>query len=127
VPEADLPSIYRLSDLFAIASICEVQSLPTLQGGATGLPLVATDAVALPELVHDGVNGFLVEPGQPEVLAEAVSRILGDPELAAEMGQASLPIAQEHAETRTFDCYEALYHDTAMATADHLRRMPAPA
>lgn len=121
VSEPDLPSMYRLSDLFAIASICEVQSLPTLQGAATGLPLVATDAVALPELVHDGVNGFLVEPAQPEALAEAVSQILSDPELAAKMGQASLPIAQEHAESRTFDRYERLYHTTVLATADRRR------
>jgi 1,2-diacylglycerol 3-alpha-glucosyltransferase len=127
VSEADLPSVYRLSDLFAIASVCEVQSLPTLQGAATGLPLVATDAVALPELVHHGVNGFLVEPGQPEALAQAVSQILGDPELAARMGQASLPIAQEHAESCTFDRYEDLYHRTVLATADCLRRKSAAA
>jgi 1,2-diacylglycerol 3-alpha-glucosyltransferase len=126
VPEEDLPSIYRLSDLFAIASICEVQSLPTLQGAATGLPLVATDAVALPELVHSGLNGLLVEPGQPKALAEAVSQILGDPELASEMGQASLPIAQEHAETRTFDHYEDLYHETVLATAGRRQRSNKP-
>ena len=122
VPEADLPSIYRLSDLFAIASICEVQSLPTLQGAATGLPLVATDAVALPELVHDGVNGFLVEPCEPEAVAAAAAKILGDPELAASMGQASLPIAREHAESRTFDRYENLYRETILATAGRRRR-----
>ena len=58
VPEEDMPALYRAVDLFAIASICEVQSLPTLQAVATGLPVVAADAVALPELVHDGVNGF---------------------------------------------------------------------
>lgn len=127
VPEADLPSIYRLSDLFAIASICEVQSLPTLQGAATGLPLVATDAVALPELVHDGVNGFLVEPGEPEILARAVSKILADPELAAAMGRASLPVAQEHSETRTFDRYENLYRETLLAAAGRQRRQPASA
>jgi 1,2-diacylglycerol 3-alpha-glucosyltransferase len=127
VPEADLPSIYRLSDLFAIASICEVQSLPTLQGAASGLPLVATDAVALPELVHDGVNGFLVEPGQPEALAEAIGSILGDPKLAAKMGRASLPIALEHAESCTFDRYEDLYQRTVSAAAGRLRHRAASA
>lgn len=127
VPEEDLPSIYRLSDLFAIASICEVQSLPTLQGAATGLPLVATDAVALPELVHDGVNGFLVEPGEPEILAGAVGQILADPELAERMGRASVPIGQEHANSRTFDCYENLYHDVILATHDCQSGRPASA
>jgi glycosyltransferase involved in cell wall biosynthesis len=127
VPEDDLPSIYRLSDLFAIASICEVQSLPTLQGAATGLPLVATDAVALPELVHDGVNGFLVEPGEPEAVAGAISRILSDPQLAARMGQASVPIGREHANSRTFDCYENLYRDVILATSNRRQKRPASA
>lgn len=127
VPEDDLPSIYRLSDLFAIASICEVQSLPTLQGAATGLPLVATDAVALPELVHDGVNGFLVEPGEPEAVAGAISRILSDPQLAARMGQASVPIGREHANSRTFDCYENLYRDVILAASNRRQKQPASA
>ncbi|MEJ2732274.1 MAG: glycosyltransferase [Anaerolineae bacterium] len=108
VPEEDLPALYRASDLFAIASTCEVQSLPTLQAVATGLPVVAADAVALPELVHDGINGFLVPPGDPEAMANAIGHILADRSLAAQMGQASLSIAQPHAEERTFEAYENL-------------------
>lgn len=109
VPEEDMPALYRAVDLFAIASICEVQSLPTLQAVATGLPVVAANAVALPELVHDGANGFLVPPGDPKAMASAILDILSDPALAAQMGQKSLSIAQPHAETYTFDQYERLY------------------
>ena len=113
VPEADLPALYRSSDLFAIASICEVQSLPTLQAAATGLPVVAADAVALPELVRDGVNGFLVPPADPEGFAQAMDQILHDKAMARWMGVASLGIAQEHVEERTFDRYEALWLQAA--------------
>ncbi len=109
VPEEDLPAIYRASALFAISSICEVQSLPTLQAVATGLPVVAAEAVALPELVHDGVNGFLVPPHDHVALAEAMGRILTDRALATRMGEASLWLAQRHSETDTFDRYETLY------------------
>lgn len=109
VPEEDMPALYRAVDLFAIASTCEVQSLPTLQAVATGLPVVAVDAMALPELVHDGVNGFLVPPSEPEMMAKAILSILRDPGLAARMGQASLSIARPHAETHTFNLYENLY------------------
>jgi glycosyltransferase involved in cell wall biosynthesis len=109
VPEADLPDLYRISDLFAIASIYEVQSLPTLQAVATGLPVVAADAMALPELVHHGINGFLVPPADPQAMAEAILTLVRDPGRAAQMGQAGLPIAAGHAESRTFDQYEALY------------------
>lgn len=110
VPEEDMPALYRASDLFAIASVCEVQSLPTLQALATGLPVVAADAVALPELVHDGANGYLVPPGDPEATANAILGILDDSALAGQMGRAGLSIAQAHAETRTFDQYENLYY-----------------
>jgi glycosyltransferase involved in cell wall biosynthesis len=109
VPEADLPAIYRASDLFTIVATTEVQSLPTLQAAATGLPIVAADAVALPELVHDGVNGYLVPPYDPRALADAAGVIFGDPDLAARMGRESLGIAEPHAEKHTFDEYEDLY------------------
>jgi 1,2-diacylglycerol 3-alpha-glucosyltransferase len=109
VPEADLPALYRAVDLFAITSKCEVQSLPTLQAVATGLPVVAADAMALPELVHHERNGFLVQPDDPQATAEAILAIMRDPDLASRMGQASLPIARPHTESHTFDLYEALY------------------
>lgn len=109
VPEEDLPALYRSIDLFAIASTCEVQSLPTLQALATGKPVVAAHALALPELVRDGLNGFLVPPGDAEAMAQAMARILRDPELAERMGRAGLTIAQNHAQEHTFDRYEALY------------------
>ncbi len=111
VAEEDMPPLYRSVDLFAIASTCEVQSLPTLQAVATGLPVVAANALALPELVRDGENGFLVPPGDPVALAEAALRILSDPALAARMGQRSRALAEPHDERHTFDQYEALYQE----------------
>ncbi len=109
VPEEDMPSLYRATDLFAITSLYEVQSLPTLQAVATGLPVVAANAVALPELVHDGVNGYLVPASDPPATAQAVLRLLDDPAAARHMGQAGLSIAAGHAEPHTFDQYEELY------------------
>jgi glycosyltransferase involved in cell wall biosynthesis len=111
VPREDLPALYRAVDLFAIASICEVQSLPVLEAAASGLPCVAADAVALPELVHDGENGYLVPPGDPEAMARALIDVLTDPDLAVHMGRESLAIAKPHAEIHTFNRYEMLYQE----------------
>jgi glycosyltransferase involved in cell wall biosynthesis len=113
VPEADLPALYRQSDIFTIASDVEVQSIPTLQAAATGLPIVAADAAALPELVEDGKNGFLAQPNDPAAFAAAFRRILDQPELMEEFGQASLEIGRQHAEEATFDAYEELYRQYA--------------
>jgi 1,2-diacylglycerol 3-alpha-glucosyltransferase len=109
VPEEDLPGLYRQCDIFAIASDVEVQSIPTLQAAATGLPIVAADAAALPELVEDDTNGFLVPPDNPSAMASAFHNILDGRELAARMGRASLHIGRRHAEQDTFDAYENLY------------------
>lgn len=109
VPEADLPTLYHAAHVFAIASICEVQSLPTLQAAACGLPVVAANALALPELVQHGVNGYLVPPQDPRAMAAAIRKVLRDPGTAKAMGQASLAVAASHDELNTFNQYEALY------------------
>ena len=108
VPEEDLPTLYRAVDVFVMASTCEVQSLPTLQALATGIPVVAADAVALPEIVHDGVDGYLVPPHDVPAFADAVCRILSNPDLARQMGRAGCDIAQQHADERTIDLYERM-------------------
>jgi glycosyltransferase involved in cell wall biosynthesis len=109
VPENDLPALYRASDLFAIASECEVQSIPTLQAAATGLPIVAVDAAALPDLVIDGLDGHLVRPGDPPAMADAIADIITRPDRAAAMSRSSLAISRRHTETATFDSHETLY------------------
>ncbi len=111
VPEEALPAIYRAVDLFAITSISEVQSIPTLQAAATGLPLVAAAAAALPELVKDGVNGFLVPPDDVKATAKAISQIIEEPDLARRMGEASLVVGKEHSEERSFERIEQFYKD----------------
>jgi 1,2-diacylglycerol 3-alpha-glucosyltransferase len=109
VPEEDLPALYRQSDIFAIASNVEVQSIPTLQAAATGLPIVAAEAGALPELVKKDTNGYLVPPDDPAAFADAFRQIINSPELAEKFGQASLEIGRQHAEKHTFDAYEETY------------------
>jgi glycosyltransferase involved in cell wall biosynthesis len=117
VPEEDLPGVYRQCNIFAIASDVEVQSIPTLQAAATGLPIVAARAAALPELVQDDTNGYLVPPAEPSAFASAFQKILDRPDLAARFGQASLEIGRRHAEEYTFYAYERLYQTYALTEA----------
>jgi glycosyltransferase involved in cell wall biosynthesis len=55
---------------------------------AFGLPCVVTTVGAFPELVLDGETGLLVPPGEVEPLADALSRLLHDPELGRQLGLA---------------------------------------
>ncbi len=108
--EADLRTLYSRASLFAIASIAELQSIATMEAMASGLPIVAADAVALPHLVHDGENGYLFEPGNVEELAARLTDVLtATPEARLAMQQKSLEMVSVHDITRTLDTFEALY------------------
>ena len=87
----------------------EVQSLPALQAAVTGLPIVAANSAALPELVRQGENGFLVHPLYPHELGEAIQTILSHPVEAQKMGQVSLEIGRMHDEQLTFKKYDEFY------------------
>jgi 1,2-diacylglycerol 3-alpha-glucosyltransferase len=109
VPDADLPTLYRLVDLFAMVSVCETQNIPTLQALATGLPAVVSKAGALPELVTHGVNGYLLPPGDPQVVSQAALKILTNPQLAYRFGLVSLEVGRAHSESKSFQELESLY------------------
>jgi glycosyltransferase involved in cell wall biosynthesis len=109
VPGPDLPGLYRLADVFAIASEAELQSLTTMEAMATGLPVVAVDAYALSELVRHGHNGFLARPGHAAEVAAYLDQLCSDPCLRARMSAASLRIISGHERQRWLDEWESLY------------------
>ena len=96
--------------MFAIASIAELQSIATMEAMASGLPVVAADAVALPHLVHHGENGYLFPPGDADALAARLTDVLTQtPEQRRAMQQASLDLVEDHDIRRTLDTFERLY------------------
>jgi glycosyltransferase involved in cell wall biosynthesis len=56
---------------------------------AMAVPVVASRVSGIPELVHDGVNGLLVEPDDVVALADAITRLIDTPELGRQLGQAA--------------------------------------
>lgn len=108
--DEDLRALYSRASVFAIASIAELQSIATMEAMASGLPVVAANAVALPHLVHDGENGYLFEPGNVDELAARLADVLtASPEERLRMQQASLDGVIVHDIERTLDTFEALY------------------
>ncbi len=118
VPEQDLPALYRACDLFAIPSLVEVQSLPALQAAVSGLPIVAANSAALPELVSHGENGLLVSPLTADGMGAAILDVLSQPGEAKRMGQVSLKIGRQHDEQLTFQAYDEFYRSLAHAEAN---------
>lgn len=108
--DAELRSLYSRASVFAIASIAELQSIATMEAMASGLPIVAADAVALPHLVHDGENGYLFPPGDVDAMAARLTDVLtASPDERRRMQQASLDGVIVHDINRTLDTFEALY------------------
>jgi glycosyltransferase involved in cell wall biosynthesis len=96
--------------VFAMPSIAELQSISTMEAMASGLPIVAANAMALPHLVHDGENGFLYEPGDVDDLADKLTRVLTMPDDELErFKRESLSIVEAHDIQRTLDTFESLY------------------
>src|SRR3989440_6948023 len=78
ISDEELIELYRLSDIFAIPSEADLQSLATMEAMACGLPIVAADAYALPELVHHEKNGFLFPRSNSDVMARDLDILAGD-------------------------------------------------
>jgi len=114
-----LSAIYRMADLFGMASVIETQGLVLLEAAACGLPIVAVRATAVPEIVCDGINGFLVESGEVVQMAKCMSAILQDAELAERMSLESRKISLGHDFKRTVQAYEASYLNAIQKRAVH--------
>lgn len=109
VRDSDLVSLYRLADIFTIPSEADLQSLATMEAMACGLPVIAANAYALPELVHNEENGFLFQPGNSEEMARYLDTLISDPQLRQQMGAKSLEIIAKHDRRLVLDQWEALY------------------
>jgi glycosyltransferase involved in cell wall biosynthesis len=120
VPPADLPGLYRLADVFAIASEAELQSLTTMEAMASGLPVVAVDACALAELVVHERNGFLTSPGDAADMAARLDTLVSDQDLRSRMSLASLEIISSHDRDRWLAEWESLYGLLASARSGEL-------
>ncbi len=83
IPEADLPALYTGASAFAFPSRYEGFGLPPLEAMACGTPVVAANATSLPEVVGDG--GLLVPPDDVAAWSEALTAVLADSGLAAEL------------------------------------------
>jgi glycosyltransferase involved in cell wall biosynthesis len=114
VPDRLLPSLYAAADCFVIAGIAELQCIVAMEAMATGLPVLAARAVALPELVHSGENGYLFEPGDSAELAKRIIELFNDSALRQRMGAKSRGIIADHDVNTVMERFEEFYR-AAMA------------
>jgi len=85
----DTARLMAAADMFVLPSHQEGLPVALMEAMSSGLPVVATMVGGVPDVVTDGVEGLLVQPGRPDLLAEAVGRVAGDDALRARLAAAS--------------------------------------
>jgi glycosyltransferase involved in cell wall biosynthesis len=85
----DIREYYRASDIFVLPSHGEGMSNALLEAMACGLAVVATRVGAAPEMIVDGIDGLLVEPGDRLGLRGALCAVVQDPGLRKRIGHAA--------------------------------------
>lgn len=83
----DLFEVIASLDVMVLASLREGLPMSIVQAMAQGVPVVATAVSGIPEVIAEGITGFLVPPEDPPALAKAVLRLLQDRQKAKEMGK----------------------------------------
>jgi len=111
VPDERMPQAFAAADVFVMPGVAELQSIATLEAMATGLPVIAADAMALPHLV-DG-NGYLFEPGDVASLARHLTAILTDDDLRGRLGRASRERATGHDHQVSLARFEQIYDEVS--------------
>ena len=98
VPQADLPSYYASADVFCAPSTGgESFGIVLAEAMAVGLPVVCSDIGGYRDVVHDGTDGLLVPPRDPQALADALAGLLDNPARLAAMGEAAAAAARRYA------------------------------
>jgi len=81
----DLSRLFLDCDIYVLPSLFEGYGIVIAEAITYGLPIVATNVGAIPELIQNGVNGILVNPGDSRALATAIRKLICDYELRAKM------------------------------------------
>ncbi len=114
----DVPALLERARLFVLPSVEEGISLTLLEAMARGLPVVATRIGGSPEVVADGETGLIIPARKPEVMAQAMLRLLQDSEGSRRMGQAGRCRVERHFDVRHMvAAYEALYCEDRTSNA----------
>ncbi|MGI9041229.1 MAG: glycosyltransferase [Gemmatimonadales bacterium] len=112
VANSALPPYYRAAAVSVIPSLEEGFGIPAAEAMGCEVPVVASDAGGLPEVVEHGVTGLVVPRGDVTALANAIGTLLDDPDLRRRMGQAGRQRALRLFDwDRTAERFEQVYRD----------------
>ncbi len=101
--------LFSMCNVFILPSYFEGLPISILEAMAYGLPIIATQVGAIPELVTTGKNGILITPGHIDEIGLAIKQLLNNPDMRQDMGEVSkhksLNFLPEHIEKELTDLY----------------------
>jgi glycosyltransferase involved in cell wall biosynthesis len=112
IQQNDVTRAFTSADIFVLpARHPEGMPMAVLEALAAGLPIVSTPLGAIPDIVKDGINGFLVEPNAPEQIAEKIGLLLHRDDLKKKIREENIRLARrEYDRDIALNKLEKLYH-----------------
>jgi N-acetyl-alpha-D-glucosaminyl L-malate synthase BshA len=107
----DIADLLRGGDLFLLPSETESFGLAALEAMACGVPVIASRVGGIPEVVQDGVSGFLAAVGDVETMTARAIEVLREPARLVELRRGAIARAGEFSADRVVPLYEHLYED----------------
>ena len=121
--QEDVAPFYAAFDALILPSSNEGTPVSAIEALAAGRPVVATRVGGVPDVVQEGEDGFLVEPGATDDLAERLARLAREPELRERMGRAGRDrVLPRYAVERLVDDIDRLYRSLLASAAGGRRR-----
>jgi len=96
IPYQRMPEVYRNADILLLPTVREGFVLVVAEAMACGLPVVASDCSAIPELVDHGKGGFLCPVGDVDAFAERINQLADSPAIRKEMGEYNRAKIEKH-------------------------------
>ena len=113
MPDETLAVLYRLTSVFVFPSLYEGFGLPPLEAMASGAPVVTSNVSSLPEVA--GEAAVLVDPYDPQSIADGIRRVLTEPELREELRARGLRRANEFSWEQSIRRVRQIYGEVADA------------
>ena len=97
----DIPDMLAISDMFVLPSLRDALPTVLIEALAAGVPVVTTNVGGIPEIIEHGKNGVLVNPADPQQLADACIQLLSNEDKRRELSTAGFETAKEKFDVRT--------------------------
>ena len=120
-PRRRIVELFRAADASILSSSWENFPHTVVEALAAGTPVLSTATGGVAEVVRDGVNGLLVEPGNADAYAEMVRRFLGDAQLRERLRAAAAPSVEAYAPERILGRLEQVLHGAQACRAPRVR------